>query len=184
MKQWLSKNKGLLAALALTLAFVAAEGAVFYWKGGYTVAFVPVAMLAVWLFVVRLEVGLLLMALLTPFAVNMALAPGMELSMPVEPLMIVFTLMFLFRVLASRRQGVAAEAVGGGVRRSFWRHPVTLLLTASLLWMAFTSVTSRMPWVSFKYLIARLWFVVPFFYAATMVFANRVRIKQFFWATP
>ncbi len=182
MKQWLSKNKGLLAALALTLAFVAAEGAVFYWKGGYTVAFVPVAMLAVWLFVVRLEAGLLLMALLTPFAVNMALAPGMELSMPVEPLMIVFTLMFLFRVLASRHQGVATEAGDGGVRRSYWRHPVTLLLTASLLWMAFTSVTSRMPWVSFKYLIARLWFVVPFFYAATMVFANRVRIKQFFWA--
>ena len=30
MKQWLQNNKGLLAALAVTVVFIAAEGAVFY----------------------------------------------------------------------------------------------------------------------------------------------------------
>ncbi|MBR4506830.1 MAG: O-antigen ligase family protein [Bacteroidales bacterium] len=171
MKQWLQNNKGLLAALAVTVVFIAAEGAVFYWKGGYLAALAPLALIAVWLFAVRFETGLLLMALLTPFAVNIALLPGMELSMPVEPLMILFTLMFFFRVLVAKSYDLR-----------LLRHPVSLLLMATLAWWAVTSCTSRMPWVSFKYLIARLWFVVPFFFAAAQIFRNRDRIRQFFWA--
>ena len=103
------KNKGLIAALVLTAVFIAAEALVFYWKGGYTMTLVPLALLVVWLFVVRLETGLLLMALCTPFAINMALMPGMELSMPVEPMMILFTLIFFFRVLLIRRSEVGSR---------------------------------------------------------------------------
>ncbi len=171
MKDWIVKHRGLLAALATTLLFIAAEGAVFYWKGGFEVALVPLALLVVWLFVVRFETALLLMALLTPFAINVALTPGMELSMPVEPMMILFTFMFFFRVLVAHNYD-----------RRLLRHPVSLLLLASLAWMLVTSCTSRLPWVSFKYLLARLWFVVPFYFAAAQVFSHRTRIRQFFWA--
>ncbi len=185
------KNKGLIAALALTAVFIAAEALVFYWKGGYTMTLVPLALLVVWLFVVRLETGLLLMALCTPFAINMALMPGMELSMPVEPMMILFTLIFFFRILLIRRSEVGSRRYqtqqptpDSDIQpsTSFWRHPVSLLLLASLAWMLITSCTSRMPWVSFKYLLARIWFVVPFFFAATQIFRNRDRIRQFYWA--
>ncbi len=171
LKEFIKKNKGLLGALALTVVFIAAECAVFYWKGGYLAALAPLALIAVWLFAVRFETGLLLMALLTPFAVNVALLPGMELSMPVEPLMILFTLMFFFRVLVAKSYDLR-----------LLRHPVSLLLLATLAWWVVTSCTSRMPWVSFKYLIARIWFVVPFFFAAAQIFGNRERIRQFFWA--
>ena len=171
MKQWLQHNKGLLAALALTVVFIVAEALVFYWKGGYLAALAPLALIVAWLFVVRYETGLLLMALLTPFAVNVALLPGMELSMPVEPMMILFTFCFFFRVLASHNYGLR-----------LLRHPVSLLLIATLVWWLFTSCTSRLPWVSFKYLIARIWFVVPFFFAALQIFSRRDRIRQFFWA--
>ena len=164
------RNKGLLAALLLTLLFAAVNLWVIYHKGSYVVTLVPLGLLVVWLFVQRLETGLLCMALLTPFAVNMALMPGMELSMPVEPMMILFTLFFLFRVLVARNYDMR-----------LLRHPVSLLLLASLLWMLVTSCTSRLPWVSFKYLLARIWFVVPFFFAAAQVFSNRLRIRQFFW---
>ena len=168
---WWQKNKGLLAALALTLVFIAAEALVFYWKGGFLMSLVPLALLVVWLFVVRFETGLLAMAILTPFAINITLLPGMELSMPVEPMMILFTLFFFFRVLVARNYDLR-----------ILRHPVSLLLIASLLWMAVTCCTSRMPWVSFKYLLARLWFVVPFFFAAVQIFKDRTRMRQFYWA--
>ena len=171
MKQWLINNKGLLAALALTVLFIVAEAEVMYWKGGLTMALVPLALLVVWLFYVRLETGLLLMALLTPFAVNVALMPGMELSMPVEPMMILFSFFFLFRILVAYNYDLR-----------ILRHPVTALLLASLAWWVVTSCTSRLPWVSFKYFIARLWFVIPFYFAAVQIFRNRERIAQFFWA--
>lgn len=158
--------------MVLTLAFIVAEGYALWFKGDATIGLVPLALLVVWLFVVRLETGFLLMAFLTPFAVNKALLPGMELSMPVEPMMILFSFIFLFRVLALK----------GDRSTSLLTHPVTLLLLASLLWMLFTSITSEMPWVSIKYTLARVWFVVPFFFAATLFFRDPRRIRQFFWA--
>ncbi len=165
------KNKGLIASLLLTLLFAAANLWVIYHKGSYIMTLVPLGLLVLWLFVQRLETGLLCMALLTPFAINLALFPGMELSMPVEPMMILFTLMFFFRVLVAHNYDLR-----------LLRHPVSLLLLASLAWMLITSCTSRLPWVSFKYLLARIWFVVPFFFAAAQIFRDRSRIRQFFWA--
>lgn len=171
MKDWLKKNRGLLTAMVLTALFIAFEGYALWYKGDASVAMIPMALVVVWLYVTRLETGFLLMTLLTPFAVDMALFPKMELSMPVEPMMILFTLMFLFRVLLTRSYDLR-----------LLRHPVTLLLLASLVWMAFTSMTSEMPWVSIKYTLARVWFVVPFFFAASQFFQSHQRIRQFFWA--
>ncbi len=171
MKAWLRKNKGLLLALSLTLAFVVAESLVFYYKGSFALTIIPLALLVVWLFVTRFETGMLSIALLTPFAVNMTLMPGMELSMPVEPMMILFTLIFFFRVLVAHNYDLR-----------LLRHPVSLLLMASVAWMFITSCTSQLPWVSFKYTLARIWFVVPFFFANAQIFSNRRRIHEFFWA--
>ena len=170
-KEFVIKHKGLLLALLLTAAFIAAEAVVMYWRGPSVMVLVPLALLVMWLFYVKLETGLLLMALLTPFAVNVALMPGMELSMPVEPMMILFSFFFFFRVLVARTYDLR-----------ILRHPVSLLLLASLAWWLVTSCTSRLPWVSFKYLIARLWFVVPFYFAAVQIFRNSKRISQFYWA--
>lgn len=171
MKAWFRKNKGLLLALSLTLAFVVAESLVFYYKGSFALTIIPLALLVVWLFVTRFETGMLSIALLTPFAVNMTLMPGMELSMPVEPMMILFTLIFFFRVLVAHNYDLR-----------LLRHPVSLLLMASVAWMFITSCTSQLPWVSFKYTLARIWFVVPFFFANAQIFSNRRRIHEFFWA--
>ena len=171
IKAFIKRNRGLLAALLLTALFIVAEAEVMYWKGSTAMALVPLALLVAWLFYVRLETGLLLMALLTPFAVNIALMPGMELSMPVEPMMILFSFFFLFRVLVANNYDLR-----------ILRHPVSILLLASLAWWVVTSCTSRLPWVSFKYFIARLWFVLPFYFAAVQIFRNRERIAQFYWA--
>ena len=168
---WWQRNKGLLAALVLTVLFIVGEALVMYWKGGFLMALIPLALLVVWLFYVRFETGLLLMALLTPFSINVALLPGTELSMPVEPMMILFTLMFFFRVLVAKNYDLR-----------ILRHPVSLLLLASLAWWVVTSCTSRLPLVSFKYLLARLWFVVPFYFAAVQIFRSHTRIRQFYWA--
>ena len=73
----MKKYSGLLIALAVTLVFIVGEAYALWYKGDATVAMVPMALIAVWLFVTRLETGLLCMALLTPFAINMSLMPKM-----------------------------------------------------------------------------------------------------------
>ncbi len=173
-KGFFKKNKGLLTALAVTLAFIVAEAWVLWRTNNTLLAMAPLALLAVWLFVQRIETGLMCMALLTPFAIDVALLPKMELSMPVEPLMILFTAIFFFRVLLLRREI--------DWHTPFLRHPVTLLLLASLGWMVVTSATSALPLASFKYTLARVWFVTPFFFAAVHIFREKKRIRQFFWS--
>ena len=168
-KSWLRENKAAVIAVAVTLLFAVAN-AILLLKDFYYLSLIPLAGLVLLLFVTRFETGLLCMALLTPFAIDMALMPKMELSMPVEPMMILFTLMFFFRVLVSRNYDTR-----------LLRHPVSILLLASMAWMLITTCTSTLPFVSFKYWLARLWFVVPFFFAAAQIFRDPKRIRQFFW---
>ena len=100
MMQWLKKNRTAVIAVLLTALFFAANSLLLL-RDFYYLPLLPLAGMVLLLFVLRMEHALLAMALFTPFAVDFAFFPGMELSMPVEPMMILFTLMFLFRVLAS-----------------------------------------------------------------------------------
>lgn len=158
-----------MVAVAATVLFAVANS-VLLLKDFYYLSLIPLGGLVLLLFVTRFETGLLSMALFTPFAINIALMPKMELSMPVEPMMILFTLMFFFRVLASRSYDLR-----------LLKHPVSILLIASMVWMLISTCTSQLPFVSFKYWLARLWFVVPFFFAAAQIFRDKRRIRQFFW---
>lgn len=169
MRDWIKKNASLLTALSLTAAFLVAMFFLFL-SDNYFLVLLPLAGLVLTLFLLKLETGLMVIALLTPFAVDFALVPGMELSMPVEPMMILFSAIFLFRVLVDRNYDLR-----------ILRHPVSVALLALLVWMFVTSCTSQLPEVSFKYLAARLWFVLPFYFAAVQIFRDRRRVWQFFW---
>ncbi len=65
--------------------------------------------------------------------------------------------------------------------RRITAHPISYIIYLSLFWMLFTSFTSELPLVSFKYLLSRLWFVVPFYFIAVIVFKKSINIKRFFW---
>ena len=73
---WLKRNKAAVIAVAVTLLFAVAN-AVLLLKDFYYLSLIPLAGLVLLLFITRFETGLLSMALLTPFAINMALMPKM-----------------------------------------------------------------------------------------------------------
>lgn len=163
-------NKGVVAALLFTVLF-AGVALHYLFDENYLVLLVPAAMLLVWFFMMYRDESLALMALATPFAVDYALIGNMSLSMPVEPMMIVFTVVFLFQELLMRSYD-----------KRVLRHPVSILIMLSLVWMVFTSVVSLKPVESFKYTAVRLWFVIPFFYATAQSFQKVRYIRLFYWA--
>ena len=163
-------NKGVVAALLFTALF-AGVALHYLFDENYLVLLVPAAMLLVWFFMMYRDESLALMALATPFAVDYALIGNMSLSMPVEPMMIVFMVVFLFQELLMR-----------GYDKRVLRHPVSILIMLSLVWMVFTSVVSLKPVESFKYTAVRLWFVIPFFYATAQSFQKVRHIRLFYWA--
>lgn len=173
---WFKKNAAMITAMLVTAAFLATNF-ILLTKDIYWLFLLPLAGLAILLFLLKFETGLLVVALLTPFAIDFALLPGMELSMPVEPMMILFSAMFIFRVLVARRSSDSSDTATYDPR--ILRHPVTIAIFAMLAWMIISASTSQMPAVSFKYFAARLWFVIPFFFASAQLFRNRDRMRQF-----
>ncbi|MDQ3193189.1 MAG: O-antigen ligase family protein [Bacteroidota bacterium] len=113
----------------------------------------------------------MLIVFLTPLSVNLANKDfNVGLSLPSEPLMFGALLLFTFKLLYNKN-----------FDDKIVKHPVTIAIIFSLFWTFITSITSEMPMVSFKFLISRLWFIIPFYFVGTQMFRNYKNIDRFYW---
>jgi len=108
----------------------------------------------------------------TPFSLNVKLLDfGLAVSLPGEPLMAGILILFVFKLLYDIK-----------IEKKILYHPITLALIANISWITITTITSTMPWVSFKFLLARLWFVICFYYFGIILFKDAKNINRFMWA--
>ena len=140
-------------------------------KDVYWLFLLPVVLIMLYYYLTSLDKIILLITFLTPFAVNILdMDVGLGVSLPTEPLMFGVLLLFLANLIFENRYD-----------RHVATHPISYIIYAQLLWMFFTMLTSEMPVVSLKYLVSRLWFVVPFYFMAAMIFKNKSNIHKFLW---
>lgn len=131
----------------------------------------PVFLVILYLYFYSLDKVLLLITALTPVAVNITqFEYNVGVSLPSEPLMLGVLLLFFIKLFYSHQ-----------VDKKIWRHPVTIVIALQLIWMLITSITSDMPLVSFKHLLARLWFVIPFYILGIQLFRKQSNISLFVW---
>jgi len=140
----------------------------FYWLN-----LVPVALVVVWAMVASVERLLLFIVFATPLSINLEQLDlgGIGIALPTEPLMVGIMLLFLLK-LALERNVVSREVL---------THPVTAVMAAQLIWMAVCIVPSSMPMVSFKFLVARLWFICSMYFVASRLFEDKRNMHRFFW---
>lgn len=137
----------------------------------YWFALLPFVVTLVYLAFFQMDKLLLSIAFMAPLSVNVEIPKlGFALFLPTEPLMILVLGLFIVKYLYE-----------GGMDTRVFRHPVTLLILLQLVWVFFTSVTSTMPLVSFKFLIARLWFLTSFYFLGVELFKNEKNIRRFLW---
>ncbi|MCD4773232.1 MAG: O-antigen ligase family protein [Bacteroidales bacterium] len=133
---------------------------------------IPAALLFFILYFISLDKILLIIVFLTPLAINIRnFDSGFSVSLPTEPLLAGVVLIYIIRLFYFST-----------IDFKVLKHPITIIILLSLLWMSFTSLTSELPFVSFKYLIARLWFVIPFYFLGIHLFKDYKNIKRFSWA--
>jgi len=138
----------------------------FYW-----LLLLPLFLVILYLYFYELDKILLLITALTPVAINITQFEfNIGVSVPTEPMMLGVLLLFVIKLFHSSN-------VGSDV----WRHPVTIMIGLQLIWMLITSITSDLPVVSFKHLLARLWFVVPFYILGIQLFKKQANIPLFIW---
>ena len=90
---------------------------------------------------------------LLPFSIEVEVGP-LGTDLPSEPMMLALTgvgiLLFAqhFRSISSR----------------YLTHPITMLLLLHLSWILVTSIFSLTPVYSFKFLVAKIWYIIPFYF--------------------
>ncbi|MCD4664313.1 MAG: O-antigen ligase family protein, partial [Bacteroidales bacterium] len=106
-----------------------------------------------------------------PIAINVRdLDFGIGISLPTEPLMFGVLIFFIIKILYEGKYDIR-----------ILKHPVTISILLFLIWILFTSITSEMPVVSFKFLLSRLWFIIPFYFLAVLLFKEFGNTKLFIW---
>jgi O-antigen ligase len=132
---------------------------------------VPLALGMALMYIFALDKVLLFIVFLTPFAVNIQdFSLNVGVSLPTEPMLLAVLALGLMRLLFNC-----------SFDKKVMRHPVTVAIIIYLFWMLLTSITSEMPIVSFKYLLAKLWFIIPFYFMGTQLFRDFKNIRRFNW---
>jgi O-antigen ligase len=107
---------------------------------------------------------------LTPLSIGLDyLAPniGFNISLPTEILLFLILLILIIKILK-----------GGFFDSKIFTHPLCIAVFIYLGWILITSITSSMPLVSIKHLIAKCWFIFPLFFLPILLFKNK---KNIFW---
>jgi len=156
----------LLSALFLAVNFYLVLEKDFYWF-----FLLPVVLIVFYYYLVSLDKIFLLITFLTPLAVNISdMEMGMGISLPTEPLMLGVVLIFIANLIFENKYD-----------RTIARHPVSYIIFFLLMWMLLTTLTSEYPIVSVKHLLSQIWFIVPFYFVAVLVFKDKKNIRKFLW---
>jgi O-antigen ligase len=166
----LTERAKLFWVYGASAAFIAVNAYLFLHDNLWGLA-VPFVLLLLILYIFSLDNVLLMVAFLTPLAVNFKEAEfGIGISLPTEPLMFGVLLLFVLKLLHERFYD-----------HRIMKHPVTIAIVINLIWIFITCFTSTIPIVSIKFMIARLWFVIPFFFAGILLFTDMKNMKKFQW---
>ena len=155
----------------ITAVFLAMNFYLIIDKSSFWLFLLPVVLVTLVYYLVSLDKIILFITFLTPIAIELRdIEGGIGLSLPTEPLMFGVLLLFIANLIFEQRYDKRVS-----------NHPVSYIIYASLLWMLITAAASELPVVSFKYLLSRLWFVIPFYFVAALMFKKTSNIKKFIW---
>lgn len=152
--------------------FIALNSYLFYINFTY-LALLPLGIALIFMAFFHIEKLMWFIIFATPlsFVLEIGGHGGIGMSLPTDPLMFGVMLLFLFKLIYHKSYD-----------KKIVKHPVTIAIVVYLLWIFITSITSTMPVVSFKFFVAKLWFIVCFYFITTKLFAKFNNYKTYFWA--
>lgn len=161
-QRWAVWTVAALSALG-TWAAAALEA---WWLAG-----LPAVLLLLWVAIADFQRIFYLMMACIPISVEVELPGGLGTDLPSEPLMWLLTLAAIGWFLRHWRT----------VDGRFLRHPISLALLAHVAWTIVTVATSTDFLVSFKFLLAKGWYVLVFFFLAGHILQEERDFKRLLW---
>ncbi len=161
-------NASLYYVLAI---FIACIFSYLIWEDMTELSLFPIGLLLIYFAIYETEKVFLSIAFLTPLSVNIEeFTNSVGLFIPTEPLL--FGMMLLL---------VATEIQTPFLKKEIWKNPIIHAVFFYLTVVVITVITSSHPLVSFKFLLARLWFIVPILIFGTHFFQKEKNRTYFLW---
>jgi O-antigen ligase len=107
---------------------------------------------------------------LLPFSIEIYLPNGLGTDIPSEPLMLVLTGLSIILFLQNVNK----------IKKEYFTHPISLILILHIFWIAFTALFSTNMVFSLKFLIAKFWYVIPFYFLPFLIFKESVQLRKVF----
>lgn len=155
----------------LVVLFLAAN--LYYtYKGDVILNSVPFGLLMMYTAFYHMDKLFMFIVLFTPISINIEefVSADLGLFLPTEPLLFGMLLLIIFNQLKKNQ-----------FDRELLMHPITLIFIAQLCWILLTSITSSHPLVSFKFLLTKLWFIIPIYFYGYYFFKEEKNILRFLW---
>jgi O-antigen ligase len=141
------------------------------WEDSYLGYVAPFALIVLYVAIFYTEYTFFFIIAATPLSVNIEeFTDGFGLFLPTEPLLFGTTLLLLL-------QALKYPVFPNYLKAS----PIIWAVSAYLIWIFITGITSEHPLVSYKFLLAKIWFIVPVLLYGSGVFKNTQKVKWFFW---
>ena len=143
----------------------------FVWNDQAYFSLASLGILAVYFAVYYTDKTFLAIAFFTPLSINIEeYTQSFGLYVPTEP--ILFGMMLLVLMINIKKQIFPTD---------IWKNPIIWTVCFYILWVFITSITSSSPLISFKFLLSRLWFMVPLLLYGPVVFNKEKNIRIFLW---
>jgi len=157
--------------LVLVALFLGANTYMLF-QDNYYLLTLPLVLIILYMGVYAPYSTVLLVVFFTPLSVNLEefTNGGVGLFIPTEP--ILFGLFLLVIVEQMRKPFIPL---------AFWKNPITISLGCYLVWLLMTSITSSLPLISFKFLLMKLWYIIPLLLLGVGLFRHKIHIRQVFW---
>jgi putative inorganic carbon (hco3(-)) transporter len=131
----------------------------------------PIVAVILFLYFFSMDKILLFIAFTVPLSIILSEKDfGVSIYLPSEALLIGVLILSFFKFI-----------LNPNIDKRLIKHPISIIILIQLFWILFTSFTSEMPIVSFKFLFSRLWFIVPFYFLAIQLFRKKENVKVFIY---
>lgn len=131
----------------------------------------PAAIAFVFQVLVDYEKIYYLLFLSIPVSTEVFLTDHLATDLPTEPLIVGLMLIYVLILLTKPLS----------LDRKYIKHPLSILILIHIAWIALTTFTSAAIGFSLKFLLAKIWYVITFFYLTGYIVKDQKKINFLLW---
>lgn len=164
----LNQNRTLFNVLTLLVFFSAIISTITekVWVMG-----LPLLIIMLFVTIVNFKILYFLLFAFIPFSTEVIFKNGFSTDLPTEPLIIYLMFVYILYILYNLRD----------ISNSFFKHPLTLLVIFHVLWIGVSCFSSYNIIISFKFFLAKIWYVLCFYFLAGLLIRNIKDLKYLLW---